>query len=444
VNTTPVLSPRVMATATDSRSTRTSQARALLVFILIMLGIAGGTGWLVARGLALGETWFPAKRISSARVIERAREPVMFWTAVGLYGVLCGGAAGFAGWLAREGLRAPDGVFRRSGLPAHYDDSDENRPTDRSPMRETMTLAEARALIAHTPSAKERAAADQLMNEAIALPQLPPEERAAAFLRIRKLDSVVPDYQLRSFGASVLEIIGDSLADPAVKKVIYAEAWEHAARYASGASSGGEGTARSRHVREIEAKLQALEAGSRVASSVAATLSAASALPQQIPPSGSASIPSGLSQQPSTRRPAFLTALGWVFIIAGALATPVSLISALMIVAGGDGTASGSLFGGLIVIGGPPATLISGIGLLRRRHWAYAYALAVLGVFATYSLVQIVRGSTPERSTVSPSGVITTVLASSPSYPLHFLIITICVGLLVKLRSPAIRAEFAR
>jgi hypothetical protein len=45
---------------------------------------------------------------------------------------------------------------------------------------------------------------------------------------------------------------------------------------------------------------------------------------------------------------------------------------------------------------------------------------------------------------VSPNGVITTVLGSSPIYPLHFLIIAISVGLLVKLRSPAIRAEFGR
>jgi hypothetical protein len=33
------------------------------------------------------------------------------------------------------------------------------------------------------------------------------------------------------------------------------EALEHAIRYASGATSGGEGTARSRHVHEIEARL---------------------------------------------------------------------------------------------------------------------------------------------------------------------------------------------
>jgi hypothetical protein len=423
-----------MAVAANSRSTRQSQARALLVFIVIMLGIAGGTGWLLTRGLAHGETWFPSKRISNSRVVDRVQEPVMFWTAVGLYGVLCCGAAGFAVWLVREGMRAPDGVFRRSGLYDERDGPDESRPTHRSAQRETMTLDEARALVAQTQSAKQRAAADQLLNEAIALPQLSPGERAAAFRRIRGLESVVPDYQLSSFGASVLETVGDSLADPVVKKVIYGEALELARWYASGASSGGEGTARSMHVREIETKLLALEPGSR----------AASALPHPIPPSGTASIPPVLPRQPSAQRHGFLTAIGWVFIIAGGLTTPISLISALFIHAGGDSTASGTFFGGLIVIGGPPATLIAGVGLLRRWRLAYGYALAVLGVFAAHSLVQIFRGSTPERSTVSPNGVITTVLASSPWYPLHFLIIAISVGLLVKLLSPAIRAEFAR
>ena len=121
-----------------------------------------------------------------------------------------------------------------------------------------MTLDDARALVAQTPSVKQRAAADQLLNEASALPQLSPQERAAAFLHIRKLESVVPDYQLRSFGASVLELIGDSLADPAMRKEVYAEAAELARWYASGATSGGEGTARSMHVREIEAKLHTL------------------------------------------------------------------------------------------------------------------------------------------------------------------------------------------
>ena len=48
----------------------------------------------------------------------------------------------------------------------------------------------------------------------------------------------------------------------------------------------------------------------------------------------------------------------------------------------------------------------------------------------------------PLSKLLSPDGVINTVLASSVNYPLHLLIIAICVGLLVKLLSPAMRAEF--
>jgi hypothetical protein len=127
----------------------------------------------------------------------------------------------------------------------------------------TMTLDEARLLVAQTQSSAQRAAAEQLLSEAIALPHLQPGERDAAIARIRRLEPTVPDYQLRSFGARVLEIIGDSLTDRARQKVAYAEALNLAEWYASGASSGGEGTARSMHVREIEAKLQALEPRSR-------------------------------------------------------------------------------------------------------------------------------------------------------------------------------------
>lgn len=399
-----------------------------------MLGIAGGMGWLVARGLIQGETWFPSKRVSSHRVVDRTREPGTFWTVLGLYSVLCLGAAGFAGWLAREGLSAPDGVFRRTGVRASYDDADEHRSTPRSLPSVPLTLDDIRTWIAQTESAQRRAAADQLLNEALALPHLSATERTAAFLRIRELERAAPDYQLRSFGASVLELIGDSLSDPALKKVIYAEAVELAQWYAAGATSGGEGTARSTHVREIEGKLHTLVEGLPTLP-VKNTHSSAPSPLNQLPPL--------LSQSPSTQRSQFLTAFGWVFIIAGALATPVSLISILMILAGGDGSTGGSFLDAAIVIGGPPATLISGIGLLRRRRWAYSYAFALLGFFLTYSLARILRGSTPEVSTTSPNGVVTTVLGSTPLYPLHLLVIAMCIGLLVKLRSPAIRAEFA-
>jgi hypothetical protein len=304
-----------------------------------------------------------------------------------------------------------------------------------------MTLDEARRLVAQTESPTQRAAAEQLLNEAIALPQRPPGERDAALARIRRLEPTVPDYQLQSFGASVLEIIGDSLTDPAGKKAIYAGALNLAEWYASGATSGGEGTARSMHVLEISAKLRALETGSSPTDEDALEPSDGSPAMNQAPSSGAA-LPL-LPRQQHARRPMVLTAVGWISIGAGAMGIPVSVISSLMLLAGGDGTAGGSFSGGLIVIGGPAATLVAGIGLLRRRRWAYGYVLALLAVFAAYNLVQLLRGATPERSTVSPDGVIHTELVSGINYALNLLIIAISVGLLVKLLAPAVRAEFS-
>ncbi len=136
--------------------------------------------------------------------------------------------------------------------------------------------------------------------------------------------------------------------------------------------------------------------------------------------------------------------MGWIFIVAGGLVTPVSLIAALMILAGGHGSSGGSFFGGLTVIGAPPATLVAGIGLLRRWRWSYGYAIALLVVIAGYNLQQIVGGATPEVRTVSPSGVITTQLAWTPNYPLHIVIVVISVGLLIALLRPEIRTLFRR
>lgn len=44
-----------------------------------------------------------------------------------------------------------------------------------------MTLDEARLPVAQTQSPTQRAAAEQLLNEAIALPQLPPRERGPLY-----------------------------------------------------------------------------------------------------------------------------------------------------------------------------------------------------------------------------------------------------------------------
>jgi hypothetical protein len=298
-----------------------------------------------------------------------------------------------------------------------------------------MTLDEARALVAQEQSPLLRDAAEQMLDEAAALPHLPPEQRDAAVGRIRKLETRVRDYQLRSFGASVLEAIADTLAEPAQKTLTYAEALHLAQWYASGATSGGEGTARSRHVHELEAKLHALDPASYAAPAAASHADDAGAR--------SAAAAAREALVAKTPRPAFLTRLGWIFIVAGGLGVPVSAISLLMIMAGGQGSSSGGFFDALIVLGGPPATLLAGIGLLRRQRWAHGYAVAVLSLFALSSIVQMLKGSTPEVSTVSPSGLITTQLAWSVNYPFHLAVVAISVALLVKLLSPAMRAQFA-
>ncbi|MEO5959823.1 MAG: hypothetical protein ABIZ49_13885 [Opitutaceae bacterium] len=130
--------------------------------------------------------------------------------------------------------------------------------------RETdaITLDELRSLIAtQTRAPEQRALAEQLLQEALALSHVPPAQRSAAILSIRGLDQRASDFCGRSLGNIALELVGDAAADPALKKVAYAEALFLAQWYASGASSGGEGTARSRHVLAMEAKLQALDRG---------------------------------------------------------------------------------------------------------------------------------------------------------------------------------------
>ena len=75
---------------------------------------------------------------------------------------------------------------------------------------------------------------------------------------------------------------------------------------------------------------------------------------------------------------------------------------------------------------------------------AYGTVVGLLTLLVTYHVLQIARGPTPEVSTVSPSGLITTTLASSPNYPLHILMIAICAALLVKLIRAGVLVEFHR
>src|ERR1043166_4386407 len=139
---------------------------------------------------------------------------------------------------------------------------------------------------------------------------------------------------------------------------------------------------------------------------------------------------------------AFVTVLAWFVIVVSAVAIPISVISFLMYLAGSPGTSTGSMFGWLGIVGGPPATCLAGIGLLRRKGWARLYLLALLCALVAYEVSEILKGPTPETTYISPAGVPTTRLAPDANYSPPVLVSSI--GLVVMLFLPKIRAEFRR
>lgn len=78
-----------------------SQRRALLLAIVLLLGIAGGTAWMAHRGVTTGTARWPVARGTHGRMIARDAEPAMFWFAVGVYGTV----ALATGVLAALGVR---------------------------------------------------------------------------------------------------------------------------------------------------------------------------------------------------------------------------------------------------------------------------------------------------------------------------------------------------
>lgn len=104
------IQPDELAPAARERLVALDEARRHLtvgaVFGPVMLGAAGAIAWRTAGVLRMGEIYMePA-------VVDRAHDPVIFY---GLIAILAGcalAAAGMAGWLLRDALRARGRIAR--------------------------------------------------------------------------------------------------------------------------------------------------------------------------------------------------------------------------------------------------------------------------------------------------------------------------------------------
>jgi hypothetical protein len=144
---------------------------------------------------------------------------------------------------------------------------------------------------------------------------------------------------------------------------------------------------------------------------------------------------------PSIPRSILVTLLGWLAIAVGALGTPISAITLLMLQSHTQGTSTDDPLGFLVIVLAPPAAIAAGIGLLRRKQWARYSMLGLLLWALAHNVYVLARGPIPETSYVSPAGVPTTILAT-PASPLTIPIILLCAWLIVTLLSRKVRAEF--
>ena len=137
-----------------------------------------------------------------------------------------------------------------------------------------------------------------------------------------------------------------------------------------------------------------------------------------------------------------MTLLAWFLMLAGIIGLPISGITVLMIMVKSYGTQTSDPLGFVIIVLGPAMLLITGFGLLRRRWWARGAAMLLLVAVMTFHAWELIKGPRPTTTYTSASGVRTTVMGSGTNHA-SLPIIALCLGVLIKLRSAAVRAEFA-
>lgn len=122
---------------------------------------------------------------------------------------------------------------------------------------------------------------------------------------------------------------------------------------------------------------------------------------------------------------------------------PISVISLLMILAGSYGSSTADPVGFLIVVVAPAASVVGGIGLLRRRPWARYYVIGLLILLIATNAWQLVAGRPETTTYTSSDGVKTTVETSYGSGGCYQIpMIGLCALLLAGLCWPSVRDEF--
>lgn len=88
------------------------------------------------------------------------------------------------------------------------------------------------------------------------IPRLPDSQLNEAFAEFHNIAGRLPYWNDSDVGALILESVSDGIPPSAVQKRIYKEAFYRAKWCATSSTSGGEGLARSRHVKRLSSKVR--------------------------------------------------------------------------------------------------------------------------------------------------------------------------------------------
>lgn len=82
------------------------------------------------------------------------------------------------------------------------------------------------------------------------------DQRRAMMSEFHNCAGRLPYFQDRDIGALILEATADAITDTGLRLFLYTEARLRATWCAQGATAGGEGTARDRHIQELDDKIR--------------------------------------------------------------------------------------------------------------------------------------------------------------------------------------------